>query len=139
MTMNDPYKKILISVAAPHPSAALADRIGARIVRARVVKNRIRISLHGAVAAGSVVMFVTALQYASAEASQSGFFDYVSLLVSDGKYLASSWKEISVTMLESAPIMGAALSLGALIILTNAVRRGARYASPARAASLVRV
>lgn len=138
MTMNDPYKKIVISLETPRPAAGLAGRIGSRIVRARIVRNRVRISLHGAVAAGSVVMFVTALQYTSAEASQSGFYDYVSLLVSDGKYLVSSWKEISVTILESAPVMGAAFSLGALIVLTNAVRRGARYVSPTHASAAVR-
>ena len=138
MTMNDPYKKIVISLETPRPSAGLADRIGTRIVRARIVKNRIKISLHSAIAAGSVVMFVTALQYTSAEASQSGFYDYISLLASDGKYLLSSWKEISVTILESAPIMGATFSLGALIILTNAVRRGARYVAPVHKSSFVR-
>lgn len=138
MTMNDPYKKIVISLKTQHPPAGLANRIGSRIVRARIVRNRIRVSLHGAVAVGSVVMFITALQYTSTEASQSGFYEYISLLISDGKYLASSWKEVSITILESAPIMGAALSLGTLIILTNAIRRGARYVTPARASSLIR-
>ncbi|MBP6858247.1 MAG: hypothetical protein KBC33_00230 [Candidatus Pacebacteria bacterium] len=136
--MNDPYKKILISLEAPRPSVRLVGRIESRIVRARVMRNRARISFHGIVATGSIVMFITALQYTSAEASQSGFYDYASLLISDGKYLISSWKEVSVTMLESAPVMGAALSLGALIVLTNAIRRGARYISPTYVSSLIR-
>ncbi|MEN9912824.1 MAG: hypothetical protein RLY66_232 [Candidatus Parcubacteria bacterium] len=135
--MDDSYKKIVISLETPRPSRDLADRISTRIVRARIVKNRISVSLHGAVAVGSMVMFVTALQYTSTEASQSGFYDYMSLLVSDGRYLISSWKEVSITILESAPILGAALSVGTLIILTNAVRRGARYIAPTKS-SLIR-
>lgn len=137
MASPDQYRKIFISINGPHPAANLEGRIKVRIARARTVKNRVHISLHGAVAAGSIALLITAIQYTSAEASHTGFYSYISLLVSDGRYLASSWKELSITILESAPIMGVTLSIGTLAILANALRRGARYVAPSTTRPLI--
>ncbi|MEK7641763.1 MAG: hypothetical protein AAB365_02095 [Patescibacteria group bacterium] len=134
MTSPDSYKQIIIRLEASEPPRDLAMRISMRIQHARTIRNRVHIAVHGAVIIGSIVVFVPALQYAGAEASQSGFYEYVSLLASDGSLLISSWKELGISILESAPIMGATISVGALFLLTNSLRRGVRRIAPIRPA-----
>lgn len=132
MTTHTDYKKIILRLEISEPSSDLSERICARIDHARIVRDRLHITAHSIIIVSSIALFIPALQYASTEASTSGFYDYLSLIISDGSYLLSSWREITLSILESAPLMGTALSIGTLIIIANSLRRGSRYISPIR-------
>lgn len=126
MSAQDHYKTIFIKLDIACPPG-LASHIESRISHARTLRNRIHLAVHCTVIVGAVVLFVPAIQYASSEASQSGFYQYLSLIISDSAYLAAHWRTALISILESAPVMGVALSIGTLLIFANSVQRGSRY------------
>jgi len=98
-----------------------------RIKHRRTVCARFYIGLHTTSIVGAVALFVPVLQSFTTAASQSGFTTYLSLISSDGSYILSSWKDFSLSVLESMPVIETTLILVLTLIIGNALRRGIRY------------
>ena len=74
-----------------------------------------------------------ALRLLSDELSQSAFYNYMSLLLSDTDIVVAYWKEFALTLAESAPLFGITVSLaalGALLVAARAFARSVRRVSP---------
>jgi hypothetical protein len=71
----------------------------------------------GVLAGFSAIAMVPTAQYTMAEFYQSGFYQYSSLILSDGGSILPYWRELMMTLAESAPIFGATLSLGLIFVL----------------------
>lgn len=123
--MNYSYKKLISEYS--DPSSYLFERISTQIDSIRIRRDRMRISIHGVIGIGALISLIPIVRYVSSEAVRSGFMSYVSLFMTDGAYLVNTWKEMSMSMLESAPITGIALTLGAILILINSLRRSIPY------------
>lgn len=52
-----------------------------------------------------------------------GFFDYLSLIFSDGGAIAKYWKEYTLTLANSLPVLSLILSLFLLFVLFISIRR----------------
>jgi len=59
--------------------------------------------------------------------SQSGFGQYVSLVFSDGGVVMSYWKEFLFSLMESMPIMGVVLCLGAIALFVWSLSKIAKH------------
>ncbi len=77
-----------------------------RVAARRILRNRIAKGLYGSFLVAMLLAFIPAFQYAAAGASESGFWDYLSLIVSDGAHLSNSWHALALSLAESAPIAG---------------------------------
>jgi len=97
-----------------------------RVRHARIVRARIGAAVNGTISIVAIVGFVQLIKSVIAQAAQSGFWSYVSLIASDGSHIAVYWKEFAVTIAESAPIMGFAALLAILVVFVYAARRSVR-------------
>lgn len=55
--------------------------------------------------------------------AQSGLYDYLSLLSSDGKAIVSHWKEFTLSITESLPLTSITVSLFLLFVILISARR----------------
>lgn len=100
-----------------NPPEGLAQAILWRIEAERRRIARFRFISMGAVAGLSAIAMVPTVQYTVGEFYQSGFYQYSSLLLSDGGSILPYWREFTITLAESAPLLGITLSLGLIFVL----------------------
>lgn len=105
-----------------NPPEGLTQAILWRIEIERRRIARFRFVGMGAVAGLSVVAMVPTAQYTMAEFYQSGFYQYSSLLFSDGGSILPYWKEFTITLAESAPLLGITLSLALVFVLLGSLQ-----------------
>lgn len=92
----------------------LEEKILARISR-EVRKERIaRVSGYGVGAGLSLFAIIRSGIYVFEYGKKSGFFQYLSLLLSENGSIFSYWKEWSFSVAESFPIVGVMMFLGAI-------------------------
>lgn len=94
----------------------------ARVIAARRNRARGKIALFGAFSAGALVMLVPAINYISGAAAQSGFVEYASLLVSDGANIFRYWRELAMSLIESAPMVEFAVLAAIVLIFVYSAR-----------------
>jgi hypothetical protein len=82
--------------------------------------------MNGLVAILSLAAFVPAIGYLMGTASQTGFFTYASLLVSDTGSVAHSWNTFLVSIADSAPLMGIIAVVTVVLVLAASARSLAR-------------
>jgi hypothetical protein len=90
----------------PH---GLEERILARIHEEAYREKRRTFFIYASTVLASVVGLVRSGAYAVEYGKQSGFFQYISLLFSEQGGIVSYWREWSLSLAESFPIMGAIL------------------------------
>lgn len=83
----------------------------------------------GTLVLGSAGALVPTAQYAWLTAEHSGFFSYLSLVLSDGGALARSWQELAWSMVDATPLLGGIMTVGLILLLGLCVRSFARSLS----------
>lgn len=91
----------------------LKSVILARLSAADAARHKVRREVFGALSIISALSVPAALWYAYAASAHSAFGAYVSLLATDGGAALSNWREFALSLLESAPLFGVTLALGA--------------------------
>ena len=81
----------------------------------KLLAARVSMIIFGSIMLVSGATLVPAISYAMREFYASGFYDYLSLLISDHGVVFSSWQTFSLLLLESLP------SLAILILLVCTV------------------
>src|SRR3990167_8949977 len=102
--MKNSYKNTLNRVYSKQPSDKLFLRINEQIQHSTVVQARIKASSYGLLSLVSVVCLVPLIRYAFTEAAHSGFYDYLSLLISDTGYFIQNWKITIASVAESLSV-----------------------------------
>lgn len=74
------------------------------------------------VATSSLVGIIASLKYALVTLYESSFYSYASLLFSDPDVVTQYWKEFSLALLESLPVIGIVLCLIAVFALLMSLR-----------------
>ncbi|MEK7576311.1 MAG: hypothetical protein AAB482_01315 [Patescibacteria group bacterium] len=109
------------------PPEGLYHRILARIARARLRAARIRLGFLSMTIVGSLAALIPALQYTLQEFTQSGFYQYLSLVLSDGGTLFAHWHEYILTLAESLPLAGITLMLSGIFVLFGSLKLAIKY------------
>lgn len=112
--MIDCYKKILCSLAETNPSDGLLNVILRRIDFEKKRQAKIRLAVHGAMAAVSFVVLIPSFSYMASSFAKSGFGQFASLMFSDGATVVSYWKEFALLLAESLPLFSIIILLAAL-------------------------
>jgi len=113
--------------AAPLPENLLKDVL-AHVDQAARKQARFRAVCFGLGSLASSFFAVPAVMYTAYEMGQTGFLQFLSLVWSDGGVLLLSWKEFSLTLLESFPVVGMTLALLAIFVALSALRLTVYYA-----------
>jgi hypothetical protein len=127
MNQESSYRKLFAMIPEGLPSSGLAPAIESRIRRSRAVRARIHAGLHGALLIAAVTAFVPAVNGLMADAANSGFSAYISLVSSDGAAVLGHWRSFMLSVIETAPIFEIGFILALAMVFANSLRRGARY------------
>jgi hypothetical protein len=107
------HKQKFIHINRIEPRENLRDVVLLRINLEKRREAKIRLALTSATSLLSLIALVPVIQYFITEFSQSGFYQYLSILFSDGSSILLYWKELGLSLLESLPT----LSITAVLVL----------------------
>jgi len=96
------------------PREGLFEEIMGCIRREEFFYAKCRMAAFFLLFAVSAVAFLPVLRIAAAEAAESGFFEFMSLMFSDSGAVLALWQNFLLALAESLPVV----SLAALLIVT---------------------
>lgn len=126
--MNNNYERLFQNLTKIETPENLGERILVRINLEEKKRALWRLALFAPLALASSVGVFFAFLYATQEVAQSGFLQYLSVAVSDGGTALAYWKELSVLLAESAPILGTVVFLGAILVLLGSLKSAIKNA-----------
>lgn len=126
--MDNNYKKLFQSLAKIETPENLGERILMRISIEEKRRASWRLAFFVALALTSGVGVVFAFQYAAQEVARSGFYQYLSVALSDGGAALAYGKEFVALLAESAPVLGFAVFLSAILVLLGSLRSAVKNA-----------
>jgi hypothetical protein len=94
----------------------------ARIAKARRRAARLRLAFQSLVCFASGAALVPLAQFAGRELFDSGFYDYISMILSPRGLAILSWQDIVYSLIESLPSMILLLMLACVIALVWSLR-----------------
>ena len=113
--MNENLSK-LFKQTYNHPESRLSDDIWYAIQAKQAKGLKIQSLIYGIIGILSLGCFVFMIFYMKRQFVSSGFFQYVSLIFSDGNLFASYWKEYLLSLADSLPV--ASLGASAFLLLS---------------------
>jgi hypothetical protein len=125
--MNEEFKKILNKVDTCEVSvpAGLADSIILKIDNNAKQQAKLKTLGLGFVSVLSIITSVPIISQIITSFTQSGFYNYLSIIFSDGDVAIVYWKEILLTLAESLPVIAIISLLIVLAIFTWSVLKTA--------------
>jgi hypothetical protein len=104
-----------------NPPAELANQIMVRIKNEQQRHARITFAYTSTISVVSAFFTYTIVTNLAQEFTQSGFYDYLSLMFSNGSNALTYWKEFTLTLAESFPAFGVIifLSVGLATVIST--------------------
>jgi len=116
-------KGLQIYLKLIEPRAGLYAAVMEHIARAERRAARIRTGLFGALALASGAALVPAFQYAAQQFYTSGFYDYLTLIISDRGSVLAYWQQFGLSLIEALPSLALLLLLPIVFALVYSLRR----------------
>jgi len=104
------------------PSKELREKILFSIKKEEVYRAKMYFSISAVVAVASIFGLFFSVKYMIQEFYQSSFHSYLSLIFSDPNIVISYWKELSISLVETLPMLGITISLITAYTLLVSVR-----------------
>ena len=120
--MDTKFKKAFETIVGAKSLDFLQTRILARIDQEQAKKVTIGNIISRTVGAVSLVAIFPLVINIFAQLQNSGFFSYLSLVFTDTGTVATYWKELSLSLVESAPLAGITLILMLVLILSISIK-----------------
>jgi len=98
------------------PNAGLADNIWNSIVMREKRIAKLKLGLFSLIGMLSLVGAVPVFKTLITDFTQSGFYEYFSLIFSDSGLILSIWREFVFSLIESLPVLSIILSLTLIFI-----------------------
>ncbi len=121
MHQNAPYFRIYV-MDKLKPSKELREKILFSIKKEEVYRAKMYFSISAVVAVASIFGLFFSVKYMIQEFYQSSFHSYLSLIFSDPNIVISYWKELSISLVETLPMLGITISLITAYTLLVSVR-----------------
>lgn len=118
----DNYNKLFANISHVKPPEGLSEVIYARIEGIKRRQAKIRIAYASFAGAVSLVASIPALQYCISSFTETGFWQYLSLLFSDGGVAIIYWKELLLSLAESLPVLGSAIILALAFVIVGSLK-----------------
>jgi len=104
------------------PKNDLAESIWLMVLSRERRIIRIKLYVFSSTLFLSLLGFIPVFKALFAEFTQSGFYEYFSLVFSSGNNLVSYWKELVLSLVESLPVLNIILSLSLIFIFLWSLR-----------------
>ena len=121
--MADNYEKLFRNIQFEGPSEELLNSILKEIAIRKKHRAQKRFVFGVLTLVVSIAAFFPALQYFNSEIIQSGFYHYISLIVSDGAAILGYWQNFLLLVIESLPVFALILILAVLWIFFASLRQ----------------
>jgi hypothetical protein len=120
--MMKDYEKLFTYLNKPRPSDELFQKIMSGIHEKSNKSVLIKkITIFSVSLIGSLSALISALILLGARFSESGFYQYISLMFSDFRIIASNWQDYAISLLQALPAFSIALVLiSALWLISSA-------------------
>lgn len=99
----------------------LVDSIFARIIETKRKNARRRSIFYVSVACLSLIAFIPATRFAISEFYRTGFYDYLSLAVTDSSTILLSWKEFLLSLADSLPVIAITFALSVIFTFAGSL------------------
>lgn len=99
------------------PDASLAENVWRTIILRNKHTVQLKLWAFAATGIASLIGLVPAFKILSNDLAQSGFYEYFSLIFSNGGSILFYWKELVFSLAESLPTMSIILTLSLIFIL----------------------
>jgi hypothetical protein len=119
--MEEKYKKLFGYINLIEPAKGLETRILARINKEEKHLMIFKALAFGSTSLASLGFSLWAIIYLANNLKQSGFWQYLSLLFSGDGTVYYYWRELSLSIVESLPIVSLIIFLAAIGILVWSV------------------
>ena len=119
--MESKLTKIL-NRAKYEPSPELAFSIWQTIIKRERRSTQLKLWSLSSVLFISTVGLIPALEMLLSNLAHSGFYEYFSLIFSDGGSMMTYWKEFSFSLVESLPTLSIVLTLSVLFVCFLSLR-----------------
>jgi len=120
--MEKNYKQIFETLNMVEPPKALHVNILAQINSQRKRAARIKFVLFGLSTLLSFVGLIPAFVYLVQQFQQSGLYQYLSLIFSDGSAVVSYWQDYALSVIELIPFTEVMLFLAVLFVLLGSAK-----------------
>lgn len=120
--MSKGYERLFESIRSINPPHDLHARVILHIHAAEQHRMKIQLVVIGFISLLSCGGAIFAIIYTIQEFSHSGFYQYLSLLVSDGNTMMAYWKEFVLLLTESLPLFGITLALSSILVFLISLR-----------------
>ena len=115
MEMEKELKKAFLN-AKYEENPNLAQNIWNSIIVQNKRIARLKLWAFSSIGLASLIGLIPAWHLLSNNLTQSGFYEYFSLAFSNGSSLLSYWKEFTLSIAESLPVMSIVLSLSLVFV-----------------------
>ena len=114
MGIEEKYQKLFRNLIVVETPKGLETKITARIKNEEKKMTRIRIFVFGGSSVASFVFSLWAIIYLVKNLKESGFWQYFSLIFSENGAILSYWRELSLSLVESLPVVSLIIFLSAV-------------------------
>jgi hypothetical protein len=120
--MNDDFQELFNTLKPKNPTKELSLAVLLHIRRYEQRMARIKFALLSLSSFISGVMLVPTVSYALSGFVSSGFYEYLSLLYSDGMGILPYWKEFTLTLADAIPVFEISLVLAVMYALLESIK-----------------
>jgi len=121
--MKDSYERLFEHLEYREPPAELLDRVLLSISKKATGRALwIGALIYGFLSLVAIVAIVPSWLITQSEMHQSGFSQFLSLLLSDTNTVMVFWKEFSLSLVESFPVLGTIAILGSALLFLISMR-----------------
>ncbi len=98
-----------------------------RVENFEIKRSHRRSMVYETISIIGLLFLIPVIYYIIISSTQSGFGKYISLIYTDSSYILTNWKEFTLSIMSSIPIMGVIVILSILFIVVSSLRRTVRY------------
>lgn len=126
--MERDCQKLFKTMGPIEPRNGLSDLIVGRVRAVQIKTARLRLSIFGGVALLSLAGLVPALQYLVLGFYESGFYRYLSVILSDGSLVFAYWRDFTLLLAEAFPALAVVIVAALILVFLSALRSMSRTA-----------
>lgn len=119
--LKEAFKKVKY-----HPECRLSDDIWHSIENYQNKKRQIKFWIYSGIGIISLVGFIPSLLSLLEQFSNSGFYNYFSLIFSNNSSISLYWKELLLSIAGSLPVLSLMVSIFLLLILFLSIKQTIR-------------
>lgn len=120
--MTDKYSELFKELNQINPPLGLGQNILAQIQLKKKHDAKVNLTFFGGAVLMSLVGSIFAFRWAGQALAQSGFYQSLSLIFSDGAAMLTYWQEFALSVAESLPMVEITVFLAAIFALLESLK-----------------